>query len=183
MSKGQIIPRCTLTLNWVCRLKDMAWKNGDQTYKYNLAIKQWSIALCHPWTPTSRRIPFGASAFWKDILMFMFASPNGPRTLHNYCHAVHHIYGWAYLLCNNCSRNMRNWVTPILDLSAFSNFLSSLCSNSVTSWASRSCTASLKCSLLLKMASFAFPTRPEGTDLHKGEIPFEDLSIDSSTDA
>ena len=36
-----------------------------------------------------------------------------------------------------------------------------------TSRLSRSPTASLKCSLLRKIASFALPTRPDGTDLHQ----------------
>ena len=71
----------------------------------------------------------------------------------------------VYLLCSSCSRNRRSCVTPIRARSAFSNLRSSLCSNSVTSWFSRSVTASLKCSLLRKIASFALPTRPDGTDL------------------
>lgn len=51
------------------------------------------------------------------------------------------------------------------DRSAFSSLRSRRCSNSATSMASRSETASRKCSFDRKTASFVLPTRPDGTDL------------------
>ncbi len=70
-----------------------------------------------------------------------------------------------YLRCSSCSRNLLSWPTPIRALSAFSRLRSRRCCSSATSHSSRSATACLKWSLLRKMASLAFPTLPDGTDL------------------
>ena len=74
---------------------------------------------------------------------------------------------WAYLRWRSCSRKRRSWPTPMRARSAFSRRRSSRCSSSVTSRSSLSLRASRKCSLLRKMASFALPTRPDGTDLQQ----------------